>query len=208
MISIYKLLFSNCNSITLPHTFCYARFMLWHKYLYTLPPYIHPSSFPNAFSTRACPDFTKAWSNRSPSKRKVSFSSVGEGNPCSPPEEKVGESRRKAHHSWPALFSSWMEEQGEGNSMPCRPECGPLFCEARRGWEPRRGSGGKGSRTRKFGRGRGRKQRTQYAPKRRRSCGWATRVDVCVYTTQYVLHVDICNRWKVQRKPKVGLGYS
>lgn len=56
--------------------------------------------------------------------------------------------------------------------------------------------------------GRGRKQRTQYAPKRRRSCGWATRVDVCVYTTQYVLHVDICNRWKVQRKPKVGLGYS
>lgn len=96
-----------------------------------------PFSFPNAFSTRACPDFTKTVPSQQFSlderKRKVSFpASSGWPVPCVV-LGKVGESRRKAHHSCLALFSSWMEKQGEGNSMPCRPECGPLFSEARRG---------------------------------------------------------------------------
>lgn len=151
-------------------------------------------------------------------KRKVSFP-VSSGWPeetcarcCWGRWAKVGEKPTTTLPS--SLFSpvGWRNRERVTRCLVAR---SVVLCSLRLG----EGENVKGSRVgRVQGRGslveeRGRKQRTQYAPKRRRSCGWATRVDVCarvcvcVYTTVCAARIYVIVG-KVQRKPKVGLGYS
>lgn len=168
----------------------YARY----KFLYPIPlahsPFLTLSPHARVLiSRKRCPRNSSLWT-----RGKEKF-------PFQPPPVpcvvlgKVGESRRKAHHSCLALFSTWMEKQGEGNSMPCRPECGPLFSEARRGWERKRESGGKGSRTRKFGGGKGEETTHSVCSEEEEIVRLGNAcIDVCAHDGMWC--TDIRNRWE------------